>query len=103
MARIYALIGNQRQFELFLETNAFFGGSYIFDIFCPVARLITNLRGKGGVGQLLHLSQPAFDQILALDLPKSPDQSNKRGSFHRYRQLVSFGWDFPHPNEIILK
>ena len=45
------------------------GGPDIFDIFCPVARLITNLRGKGGVGQLLlvHLPQPGFDQILALE------------------------------------
>ena len=57
------------------------------DIFCPVARLITNLRGRGGrgvgqhllvgqhlirgVGQhlLVHLPQLGFDQMLALDLP----------------------------------
>ena len=67
------------------------------DILCPVARLITNLRGEGGVGQLLlvHNPQPGFDQILALNLHKSPDQANKRGSFWRYRQLVHSVWIFP--------
>ena len=79
--------------NFFLRQMPSLGGP---DIFCPVARLITNLRGRGGrgvgqhllvhlghgqhllvhlsqllVGQhlLVHLPQLGFDQMLALDLP----------------------------------